>query len=117
MMIMGKKFLNIQSATPNVYGIVKQDLKFKTGDFLWRVKFNIPLDPATVNETNMYVANSNNVPLKTSIRYDTVHNQIEIEPSEPYSTTESYYLNITTNVASKSGQKLREPVQVQFKFY
>ncbi len=114
---MAKKFLNIQSTTPNAAGIVKQDLKFKTGDFLWKVKFNIPLDPSTVNATNMYVANSNNVPLKTSIRYDSVNNQIEIEPGEPYSTTESYYLNITTNVASRSGQRLKEPIQVQFQFY
>lgn len=114
---MGKKFLNIQSTSPNASGIVKQDLRFKTGDFLWKVKFNIPLDPNTVNSNNMYVANSANVPLKTSIRYDSVTNQIEIEPAEPYSTTESYYLNITTNVASRNGQRLREPVQVQFQFY
>lgn len=114
---MGKKFLNIQSTSPNAAGIVKQDLKFKTGDFLWRVKFNIPLDPSTVNSSNMFVSNSNNVPLKTSIRYDSINNQIEIEPVEPYSTTESYYLNITTNVASRNGQRLREPVQVQFQFY
>ncbi|MBQ4232057.1 MAG: Ig-like domain-containing protein [Lachnospiraceae bacterium] len=114
---MGKKFLNIESTTPNAAGIVRQDLKFKTGDFLWKIKFNIPLDPATVNSANMYVANSSNVPLKTSIRYDAVSNQIEIEPGEPYSTTESYILNITTNVQSRSGQKLKEPVQVQFKFY
>lgn len=114
---MSKKFLDIESTTPNAAGIVKQDLKFKTGDFLWKVKFNIPLDPSTVNSHNMYVADSNNTPLKTSIRYDSVNNQIEIEPAEPYSTTQSYYLNITTDVASRSGQKLKEPVQVQFKFY
>lgn len=114
---MGKKFLNIQSTSPNAAGIVKQDLKFKTGDFLWKVKFNIPLDPNTVNANNMYVANSSNIPLKTSIRYDSVTNQIEIEPAEPYSTTESYYLHITTNVASRNGQRLKEPVQVQFQFY
>lgn len=114
---MGKKFLNIQSTTPNAEGIVKQDLKFKTGDFLWKIRFNIPLDPATVTSANMYVSNSNNVPLKTSIRYDAINNQIELEPAEPYSTTESYFLNITTNVASRSGQKLKAPVQVQFQFY
>lgn len=114
---MSKKFLDIQSSTPNTSGIIKQDLKFKTGDFVWRVKFNIPLDPTTVNNTNMYVANSNNVPLKTMIRYDAANNQIEVEPAEPYSTTESYFLNITTEVASRSGQKLKEPIQVQFKFY
>lgn len=113
---MSKNFLNIQSTTPNAQGIVKQDLKFKTGDFVWRVKFNIPLDPSTVNSTNMYVANASNIPLKTSIRYDSVNNQIEVEPAEPYSASESYFLNITTNVASRNGQHLKEPVQVQFQF-
>ena len=114
---MGKKYLNIQSSTPNASSIIKQDLKFKTGDFVWRVKFNIPLDPGSVNDKNMYVANENNIPLKTYIRYDSITNEIEIEPKEPYSSSESYYLNITTNVCSRNGQRLKDPVQVHFSFY
>lgn len=113
---MGKHFLDIQSVTPSAEGLVKQDFKFKTGDFIWKVKFNIPLDPRTVNNNTMYVANMSNVPLKTSIHYDMVNNQIEIEPLEPYTATDSYYLNITTQVASKGGQNLKAPIQVQFKF-
>ncbi len=42
-------------------------------------------------------------------------NEIEIEPLEPYAQNESYILNITTNVASAGGKRLREPLQVQFK--
>ena len=49
------KFLNFGSIQEDIQGKVKQDLKFKTGKFVWRVRFSAPLDPATVNNKNLYV--------------------------------------------------------------
>ncbi len=94
---------------------VKQDLRFKTGNFVWRVRFNIPLDPHTVNKDTMYVTNSQNQKLRSYIRYDTKNEIIEVEPLEPYSTNEYYFLTITKNVKSRGGQSLKEPVQIKFK--
>ena len=48
------KFLNFGSIQEDIQGKVKQDLKFKTGKFIWRVRFSAPLDPATVNNKNLY---------------------------------------------------------------
>ena len=42
-------YLSIEGMTEDLEGKVKQDLKYKTGNFLWKVKFNVPLDPKTVN--------------------------------------------------------------------
>lgn len=112
---MAKNLLDIEDIPPYLSSKVKQDLKFKTGNFVWRVKFNIPLDPKTVNKDTMYVANSSNQKLRTYIRYDIEKEQIEVEPLEPYATNQYYYLIISTNVKSKGGQSLSEPVQIKFK--
>lgn len=112
---MSKHHLAIEDIPPHLASRVKQDLKFKTGNFVWRVKFNTPLDPKTVNQDTMYVLNSSNQRLRTFIKYDIQTEQIEIEPLEPYSTNEYYHLVITTKVHSKGGQTLREPIQLKFK--
>jgi len=93
---------------------VKQNLKFKTGKFVWRVKFSADLDPSTINATNLYVTNSNGGPLKTIISYDAASRVIEIEPQEAYSKEEQYSLHITRNVRSKGGQFLPKEITVKF---
>lgn len=108
-------YLAFESMTEGLETKVRQDLKFKTGNFLWKIKFNVPLDPKTVNNVNLYVTTVNMSPLQTAIRYNSLENEIEIEPLEPYAQSESYILNITTKVTSLSGKPLRQPLQVQFK--
>lgn len=112
---MATRFIKIENVTGATQNRVKQSLKFKTGSFVWRVKFSAPLNPVTVNNKNLYVTSLNQVPLKTNIRYDSVNNFIEIEPLEPYTKNESYLLHVTNNVMSKKGQKLPEEIVIQFK--
>ena len=109
------KYLEFESMTEGLESKVRQDLKFKTGNFVWKIKFNIPLDPKAVNNVNLYVTSMNLSPLRTAIRYNSLENEIEIEPLEPYAQNESYILNITTKVTSLGGQPLKKPLQVQFK--
>ena len=113
--IMESNYIEIEAASEGVEKLVKQDMKFNTGKFVWRVKFTAPLNPATVNNMNLYVTTSDETPLKTAIRYDAAKNHIEIEPLEPYSKNESYILNITKNVESKGGQKLKNNIRLKFK--
>ncbi len=108
-------FIIIESISGSGKSKVKQNLKFKTGSFVWRIKFTAPLNPATVNNRNLYVTSVNQIPLKTNIRYDTVDNCIEIEPLAPYAKNESYLLHVTTNVKSKQGQSLPNDITIQFK--
>ena len=112
---MAKHIIDIEDIPASLSNKVKQNLKFKTGNFVWRIRFNIPLDPKTVNKDTMYVTNSQNQKLHTSIWYNIKDEMIEIEPLEPYSTNEYYHLVITTRVHSKGGQSLNEPVNVKFK--
>lgn len=109
-------YLDIESSSGIVEDKIKQSLRFRTGNFVWRVKFNVPLDPRSINNVNLYVTNLKQIPLKTAIRYNTVNNYIEVEPLEPYSEDESYILHISKNVKSKGGRKLNNDVKIQFKF-
>ena len=109
------KYLDIESVSKGFEHKVSENLKFRTGKFVWKIKFNIPLDPKTVNNVNLFVTTLGQSPLKTDIRYDTFTNTIEIEPSEAYAQQESYILNITTAVRSKGGQNLKAPIRLQFK--
>jgi hypothetical protein len=112
---MASNFITIENVTGDVKDRVKQNLKFKTGSFVWRIKFTAPLNPATVNNKNLYVTSISQAPLKTNIRYDSVNNYIEIEPLEPYTKNESYLLHVSNNVMSKKGQKLTSEITIQFK--
>ncbi len=112
---MATNYLDIESTNGIVPEKVKQSLKFKTGNFVWRVRFNIPLNPQYVNNVNLFVTTMGQSPLKTNIRYDSVNNYIEIEPIEPYAQNTSYILNISKNVRSKGGKKLKNDVKIQFK--
>lgn len=107
-------YLDIKSVTGSDYRSVKQDLKFRTGKFVWRVVFNIALNPATVNNQNLTVFNSQHQPVDTVISYNADLNSIEIEPREAYAEGEVYTLLVSTNVESKGGQKLKKEVNVEF---
>ena len=108
-------YIKIESVVGSGKHTVKQNLKFKTGSFVWRIKFNAPLNPSTINNRNLYVTSMRQTPLKTNIRYDTIENCIEIEPLEPYEKGESYLLHVTTKVKSKQGQSLPNEITIQFK--
>lgn len=107
-------YLEINSVSGSDSRLVKQDLKFRTGKFIWRVVFNIPLNPATVNNQNLMVFNSQNSPISTNISYNSDLNAIEIEPSEAYTQGETYTLRVTRQVESKGGQKLKDQIDLAF---
>lgn len=106
-------FLEIESTT-GYDKDVRQSLRFKTGKFIWRIRFNIPLDPRTVNSNNMYVTSSSGM-LKVNIGYDSSKNEVQIEPLEAYAKDEPYTLHITKKVASRGQKRLKEEIEVQFK--
>ena len=94
---------------------VKQNLKFKTGKFIWRVRFTAPLNPATVNNINMFVTSEESGSiLRTTFRYNAVTNEVEIEPLDPYAKNTAYILHVTKNVRSKGGQNLKDEIKIKF---
>lgn len=108
-------FISFESIPDEMEGKVKQNLKFKTGKFIWRVKFTAPLDPATINNMNLFVTDFSNTPLKTAIHYNSDSNEIEIEPLAAYVKDASYILHISKRVRSVGGQHLKSDISLQFK--
>lgn len=109
------KYIQIEDVSPSEKNKVKQDLKFRTNKFIWKVAFNIELDPKSVSSATVKVTNSEMTPIKTNIRYNPLQKCIEIEPLEAYAENESYILHISEKVQSKSGKHLKSATQVQFK--
>lgn len=112
---MARDYLDIKKSNDSSQAKIRQNLKFRTGNFVWRVKFNIPLDPKSVNNNNLFVMTADNELLTTRIKYNSDTNEIEIEPTSEYSKNKEYVLNITTRVCSAKGNNLKEPLHVQFK--
>lgn len=108
--------LEIEPLSENTEHKIKQHLKFKTGNFVWRVRFTAPLDPRTVNNVNMFVTNAESGSLlRSSIQYNQETNEVEIKPLDPYAKNGSYILNVTKNVRSKGGQQLKDEIKIKFK--
>lgn len=112
---MASAYLEIDRKNTDSNVFIHENLKFHTQQFTWKVKFNTALDPRTVNATTMYITTINQTPVKTSIVYNSVENVIEITPAEQFNSNEPYYLNITKDVKSIAGKRLKHPVQIQFK--
>lgn len=112
---MAAQYLDIEEVPEGLQKKVHQNLAFKTGNFIWSVKFNTPMNPSTVNAANMYLTTEFGELVKTNIRYNIKNNTIEVAPLQAYESGISYYLNITTKVRSKHGQHLKKPIKVKFK--
>lgn len=107
--------LDIEPLSEHTEHKIKQHLKFKTGNFVWRVQFTAPLDPRTVNNVNMFVTDAESGSLlRTSIQYNAETSAVEIKPLDPYAKNSSYILNVTKNVRSKGGQQLKDEIKIKF---
>jgi len=107
-------YLDIKNVSDGYVGKVRQDLKFKTGNFVWKIFFNIPLNPATVNNQNLSVYDASGKPLKTNITYNSELHAIEIAPKDAYIQGETYFLHINKMVESKGGQRLKDEIDIEF---
>lgn len=108
-------FIQIEEVTGERQDKVHQALKFQTGNFVWRVRFNLPLRTSTVNNQSCFVTTTSGAPLKTTIHYNADQKYIEIEPQEAYAKNTSYILNVTTKVASLQGKNLKQDIRIRFR--
>ena len=109
------QYIKIENVSTDDKNKVRQDLKFRTSKFIWKVAFNIELDPKSVSNTTVSVTTSSQTPVKTNITYNPAGKCIEIEPLERYEEDESYFLIVSNKVQSKSGKYLKKNIIVQFK--
>jgi hypothetical protein len=81
----------------------------------WVVKFNSPLNPATVNNKNIVVTDEDNNTVPVSISPGSSADLIVVYPAvSGYNPGEKYNLVIGTDVQSSAGKKLAKAVSIQF---
>lgn len=111
---MSKGYIEIES-TKGIKGPIKTKMEIDADKIYWNIKFNIALNPATVNEDNMDVTDVEGFILTSYITYNAANNAIVISPREPYKPNATYILNISTDVCSKGNNNLKEEVQIVFR--
>ena len=83
----------------------------------WYIRFNIPLDEATVNEKTMEVTDTDGYIMRTDITYQSHDNRICISPLDSYEEERFYLLKISKKVRSAKGQNLKTIISILFKLY
>lgn len=68
-----------------------------------RASFGAPLNPSTVNSTNVTLKRNGTVPVAGTVYYDAMSNSIEFEPTSILSASTSYTFAVSTSVTSVSG--------------
>lgn len=80
----------------------------------WSVKFNMALDPATVNADTVYVKDEDGTFHSVDLSLSEDQTVIKIKPNTPYSPDHSYNIYITDGVAAITGKYLKQPVVIPF---
>ncbi len=112
---MTKGSLRYASTNKMLTSKIKAKLTESIEDLYWYLKFNLKLDPDSVNNDTMYVTDLGGFIMDTLIVYNREKNIIKISPRDTYEKNFYYILNITTGVKSESGKNLKKQINILFK--
>lgn len=110
-----EEYIKLVTSSPDLKDKIHIDIKDYTGTIYWQIKFNIPLDEASVSEKTTNVTDTRGYILDTKIRYSQKSNIISIQPLENYVQNEYYILSISKNVRSANFQNLKRDIHILFK--
>ncbi len=111
----GRDFFEFVASSPSLRDKIHIDIKNTTDIIYWHIKFNIPLDEASVSEKTTGVTDTQGYILSTEIKYSQKSNLISIRPLEPYVQNEYYILSISKTVRSANLQNLKNDIHILFK--
>jgi len=84
-------------------------------DKAWDFSFSFPLNPETVNSTNITVKDSNDKPVQTTINLTNNNKTISISPpSGGYKKGETYSLHIENGISYSDGEPVSKPYDLTF---
>ena len=107
--------IRVATSIPSLRDKVKIKLGSDSDDVFWYIRFNIPLDEASVSPKTMEVTDTLGYIMRTDIAYDKDRNMIVISPVDSYEQNVYYLLNISKKVKSARGQNLRSKIHILFK--
>ncbi|MCL2386317.1 MAG: hypothetical protein FWC89_02095 [Defluviitaleaceae bacterium] len=115
MLGVGNPKIRVAISDPKLKDKIKVDLTGNADHIFWHIRFNLPLDPSTVNEKSMEVTDTEGYVMRTDISYHAGSNQIAISPLDTYEEQRYYLLKISKKVRSAKGQNLKTIINVLFK--
>jgi len=115
----GKPRIRVTTSLPSLQDKLKVDIKEGTplDSVYWYIKFNLPLDPSTVNGKTMQVTDTDGYIMRTVINYQPHANLISVSPLDSYEEERYYLLKISNKVCSLKGTYLRTNINILFKLY
>ncbi len=112
---MDKSRIKVVSNIPGLADKLTSNLEGSADLAKWYMKFNIPLDPATVNHRTMMVTDTEGYIMETEISYQQRNNAIVISPLNSYEENRYYILSVSKQVCSAKGQNLKRKIYIMFK--
>lgn len=94
----------------NVWPMVTTDNK----DKVWSVKFNMPLDPKTIDNNSIYILDENETVVSSTVSATSDGTVIKITPIRSYLPGKKYQILITKLLTNPNGIKLNSEVVVPF---
>ena len=107
--------IRVASNLPGLNSHIKLDVNAPVDKAYWYIKFNIPLDKDYVNKDTTNVTDTDGYLMLTYIYYDEKENLIVVIPKDSYDQDRYYLLNISRDVRSANGQKLKREIHILFK--
>lgn len=80
----------------------------------WTVKFNMPLDPSSVNNQTIYVVDEWGYPVDVELTLGEDSCNVVIKPVTPYREGHKYELIISKELRGASGEALKQPMRMRF---
>ncbi|NIA18468.1 MAG: DUF1416 domain-containing protein [Simkaniaceae bacterium] len=92
-------------------GVVGSTITGTSVGSIMRASFDNPLNPSTVNATNVTLKKNGTVPVPGTVYYDSMSNAIEFVPNAVLSANTSYTFAISSSVTSISGTAISSTSQ------
>ena len=107
--------IRVVANLPGLKEHITLDVNSPVDKAYWYIKFNIPLAKEYVNKDTINVTDADGYIMRTYIYYDDKENLIVAVPMDSYDQNEYYLLNISKDVCSAKGQKLKREIHILFK--
>jgi len=81
----------------------------------WLIKFNMPIDVNTINDSNVYMTDDSNRALSTVLTVSSDQTSVQISALSTFTPGSKYWIYITGGITADNGkQKLSQPLAIPF---
>jgi hypothetical protein len=80
----------------------------------WYIDFNKKIDEVTINDSSIYLIDSNDEKIETSISINKENNLLKLQPAEYLSGWKTYTLVVNEKVKSEDGESIKNNIKKKF---